>query len=158
MEKEDLPRLAVGGRAMRRRRLNRDLLARLVGDRYDAEDEHIEGEEEDEAEGRRIMRLLIRSRLLRRRRCVICCSRTCCGNGARQRTPRMRVRVRLPRVTRTPTGSAGRQAAGRATHAASPPRTSLLLAHLLRERGEAGEEDDADDDELPKVVTRTTAW
>ena len=68
LEKEDLARLAVGGRAMRRRRLNRALLARLIGDRYDAEDEDVEGEEGDEAEGRRIMRLLIGSRLLRRRR------------------------------------------------------------------------------------------
>ena len=41
LEKEDLARLAVGGRAMRRRRLNRALLARLIGDRYDAEDEDV---------------------------------------------------------------------------------------------------------------------
>src|SRR5215469_12708244 len=68
-ETEELARLALGGRAVRRRRLNRALLARLIGDRYESEDEDIEGEEGEggEEEGRRIARLLIGSRLLRRR-------------------------------------------------------------------------------------------
>src|SRR5215831_8877001 len=66
-ETEELARLAVGGRGLRRRRLSRALLARLIGDRYEAEDEDFEGEEGEE-DGRRIVRLLIGSRLLRRRR------------------------------------------------------------------------------------------
>lgn len=68
-ETEELARLAVGGRATRRRRLSRALLARLIGERYEPEDEEFAGEAgEGEEEGRRIVRLLIGSRLLRRRR------------------------------------------------------------------------------------------
>src|SRR3974377_828064 len=68
-ETEELARLAFGGRALRRRRLSRALLARLIGDRYESQDEDVKGEEgEGEEEGRRIVRLLIGSRLLRRRR------------------------------------------------------------------------------------------
>ena len=47
-EIEELARLAMGGRAMRRKRLSRALLARLVGDRYESEDEDIEGQGEGE--------------------------------------------------------------------------------------------------------------
>jgi len=43
LESEELARLAIGGRAMRRRRLSRALLARLIGDRYETEDEDFEG-------------------------------------------------------------------------------------------------------------------
>src|SRR5215475_4195471 len=68
-ETEELARLAFGARGKRRRRLSRALLARLIGDRYEAEDEDFEGEEgEGEEEGRRIVRLLIGSRILRKRR------------------------------------------------------------------------------------------
>ena len=44
-ETEELARLAMGGRGMRRRRLSRALLARLIGDRYESDDEDIEGQE-----------------------------------------------------------------------------------------------------------------
>src|SRR5215471_1253149 len=68
-ETEELARLAVGACGMRRRRLSRALLARLIGDRDEAEDYDLEGEEgEGEEEGKRVVRLLIGSRLLRRRR------------------------------------------------------------------------------------------
>ena len=69
MENEDLLRLAIGGRKLRRRRLSRAMLARLIGQRLEPEDEEEEGEEgSSEGEERRIVRLLIGSRLLRRRR------------------------------------------------------------------------------------------
>jgi hypothetical protein len=69
LENEDLLRLAIGGRKVRRRRLSRALLARLIGQRLESGDEEDEGEEgSSEDEERRIVRLLIGSRLLRRRR------------------------------------------------------------------------------------------
>ena len=96
MEEEDLARLAIGGRAVRRQRLSRRLLARMLGARDEGDYEADEGEDESEEGGtdqeRRLARLLVGSRILRQRR--------------------------LRR---------------------------LLLAHLLRERGEA-EDSDTDDD------------
>jgi hypothetical protein len=95
MEEEDLARLAVGGRAMRRQRLSRRLLARMLGARDEGDYESEEGDDEFEDSGgdqeRRLARLLVGSRILRQRR--------------------------LRR---------------------------LMLAHLLRERGEA---DDTDSDD-----------
>ena len=142
-ETEELARLAMGGRAMRRKRLSRALLARLIGDRYGAEDEDIEGEEE----GRRIVRLLIGSRLLRRRRLRnLLLAHLLRERGEAEeeedegeeasgeedsdkerRLVRLLIGSRILRRRRV---------------------RRMLLAHLLRERGEAGEEEDEGEDEF----------
>src|SRR6516225_8566006 len=69
LENEDLLKLATGRKTRRSRRMSRALLAHLIGERAEGEDEDYEAEEREgeESEGR-IARLLIGSRLLRRRR------------------------------------------------------------------------------------------
>lgn len=71
LDTEELARL-VGGRAIRRRRMSRRMLARLIGERSEADDDFDEDDEEISDEGgdkeKRIARLLIGSRLLRRAR------------------------------------------------------------------------------------------
>jgi hypothetical protein len=97
VETEELARLALGGRKIRRRRLSRALLARLLGHRFEEEDKEGEeavGEEEGGDREHKIARLLIGSGVLRRRHL-----------------------------------------------------RNLLLAHLLRERGETKEEDEEGDEE-----------
>ena len=69
-EAEDLARFAVGGRALRNRRIRRALIARLLSERgdegVDEEDEGATGEGGDE--DRQLVRALVASRVLRRRR------------------------------------------------------------------------------------------
>src|SRR5215471_11192039 len=144
-ETEELARLAFGARGMRRRRLSRALLARLIGDRYETEDEDFEGGEEGEGEqeGRRIVRLLIGSRLLRKRRLRNLLlahllrergeaedeeyeGEEASGeddSGKEHKLVRMLIGSRLLRRRRL---------------------RRMLLAHLLRERGEADEDEYAE--------------
>ena len=69
LENEDVLKLAAGRKIGRRQRMSRALLAHLIGERAEGEDEDYEGEEgQGEAGERKIARLLIGSRLLRRRR------------------------------------------------------------------------------------------
>jgi hypothetical protein len=66
-----LIRMLIGGRILRRRRIRRALLAHLLGQRAEADEgEEDEGDEDEGGRGdeRRLVRLLIASRMLRRRR------------------------------------------------------------------------------------------
>ena len=75
MDTEELARLALGGRALKNRRVRRAIIARLInenGESYEG-DESEEGDEEEETTGgggedREMLRLLIGSKMLRRRR------------------------------------------------------------------------------------------
>jgi len=70
-ETEDLAKLAAGGRMLKNGRIRRALIARLLSERAEGTDE--EGEEDtsdesDEGDDRQLVRALVGSRLLRRRR------------------------------------------------------------------------------------------
>ena len=72
-EAEDLAKLAVGGKMIRNGRIRRALIARLLSERAEGSDEEgEEGEEETTEEGgdddRQLVKALVGSRLLRRRR------------------------------------------------------------------------------------------
>ena len=66
MEDESL----LSGRALRRRQVSRQMLARMLGEHAESEEEGDEGLDGEEGgdEGRRLVRLLVGSRLLRKRR------------------------------------------------------------------------------------------
>src|SRR4051812_31647255 len=72
VEDEDVAKLAIGARGMRRQRLSRARLARLLGGKLEAEDDVDEGEEasgdDTDDEGTQLARRLIGSRMLRRKR------------------------------------------------------------------------------------------
>ena len=70
MDTEELARLALGGRALKNRRIRRVLLARLLNENAASEngDESEEVGEEGGDEEREVVRALIGSRMLRRRR------------------------------------------------------------------------------------------
>ena len=104
MDTEELARLALGGRALKNRRVRRAIIARLInenGESYEG-DESEEGDEEEETatgggEDREMLRLLIGSKMLRRRtRPSRAVSRICSGRRAkrpkatRKRTPTKR--------------------------------------------------------------------
>jgi len=148
LENEELVRLALG-RKVRGRRLSRALLARLIGERFEAEDEDEEGEsgEEggDENDDRRIARLLIGSRILRRRRLRNLLLAHLLrekgeaqaegdegeeegeeGGNREQKLVRLLIASRILRRRRV---------------------RHMLLAHLLRERGEAEDEDFEDEED-----------
>ena len=147
IDDEDLVRLAIGGRATRRRRLSRRQLARMLGQDYEAEDEGEEGlGEEDTDQERRLERLLIGSRMLRRprlRRLLVAhLLRERAGGedediegeedmGAEEGGDKERRLVRLLVGSRMLKRRRVRRA---------------LLGHLLRERSEA-EDEDVDDEE-----------
>ena len=140
-ETAELARLAMGRRAGRRQRLSRAMLARLIGDRYEAEDEDFEGEEGTGQEDRRIARLLIGSRLLRRRR-------------LRNLLLAHLLRERSETDDESDEGEEGwgEEDSDKERHIVRLLIGSrmlrrrrvrrMLLAHLLRERGEAEEEDE----------------
>ena len=72
-EAEDLAKLAVGGKMIRNGRIRRALIARLLSERAEgSEAEEEEGDEETTEESgdddRQLVRALVGSRLLRRRR------------------------------------------------------------------------------------------
>src|SRR5690242_5446707 len=71
-EDRQLVRLLIGSRMLRRKRLRRLLLAHLIRERGESEDEFDEGDEDVGEDGgeddRRLARLLVGSRILRRRR------------------------------------------------------------------------------------------
>ena len=72
-KERQLMRLLAGSRILRQKRLRRLLIAHLLRERGESEDdESIEGEEDSGEEGsdrdRKLVRLLVASRLLRRRR------------------------------------------------------------------------------------------
>lgn len=70
LEDEELVRL-LGGRALRRRRLSRAVLARMLGEEGEGGEDEEEGAGEEAQEGsdteRRLIKLLIGSRMLKRR-------------------------------------------------------------------------------------------
>jgi hypothetical protein len=140
VEDEDLAKVGVAGRKIRRQRLSRARLARLLGEKLEAEDDDT-GEEGDD-EGVRLVRFLIGSRLRRRRRA----KRMLLAHLLRERDE---VEAEdesdeeadegddESRLVRALIGSRmlRRKRAKR-----------MLLAHLLRERSEAeGEEDELDE-------------
>jgi hypothetical protein len=69
-ETEELARLALGGRALKNRRIRRVLLARLLNENGDAEggEETEEAGEEGGGDEREVVRALIASKMLRKRR------------------------------------------------------------------------------------------
>jgi len=71
LEDEELVRL-LGGRALRRRRVSRAVLARMLGENSEEDEDEDEGTGEEAQEGsdteRRLIKLLIGSRMLKRRR------------------------------------------------------------------------------------------
>ena len=71
MDTEELVRLALGGRALKNRRVRRAIIARLInenGESYEGDESEEGDEEETGGEDRELLRVLIGSRLLRRRR------------------------------------------------------------------------------------------
>src|SRR6516164_8095608 len=148
LENEDLLKLAAGGKTRRRRRMSRALLAHLIGERAEGEGNDYEAEEGDEGEDseRKIARLLIGSRLLRRRRLRNLLIAHLVrergeageeedegedeygqeGGGGEHKLARLLIGSRILRRGRV---------------------RRMLVAHLLRERGEAGEEEDEGEDE-----------
>ena len=70
-EDREVLRLLLGGRALRRNRLRRLVLAHLLRERHEGdeiEEGESEGEEEGGGEERQIVRLLVGGRALRRRK------------------------------------------------------------------------------------------
>ena len=145
-------RLLIGSRLLRRRRLRRMLLAHLLRARGEAQEAGDEDESEDElAEGgdgdHRLMRLLIGSRLLRRRRArrMLLAHLLRERSGAEEEEDEGEAEDELGeggdserRLMRLLIGS-------RILHRRRVRRT--LLAHLLRESGEAeGDEDEGEDE------------
>src|SRR5215831_11094528 len=72
MDTEELARLALGGRALKNRRVRRAIIARLINENGESYEEGDEGEEETGEEGggedREILRALVASKALKRRR------------------------------------------------------------------------------------------
>jgi len=144
-----IARLLIGSRLLRRRRLRNLLLAHLLRERGEAEDEDDEGEEGSaEDEGRRIARLLIGSRLLRRRR-------------LRNLLLAHLLRERGEAEDEDDEGeeSGGEEDEGERDHRLlrlligsrmlrRGRARRMLLAHLLREKGESEEESGDSDDEI----------
>ena len=68
-EDREVLRMLLGGRALRRRKLRRLVLAHLLREGHEGDEiEEEEGEEEGGGEERQIVRLLLGGRMLRRRR------------------------------------------------------------------------------------------
>ena len=137
LENEDLLRLAIGGRRVRRKRLSRALLARLIGQRFETEDEDGEGEEgTGDGDERRIAKLLIGSRLLRRRRL----RNLLLAHLLRERGEAEEEEDEGEEGSDEDEGDSGRRfvrllIGSRILRRRRARR--MLLAHLLRERGEA---------------------
>ena len=153
LENEDLLKLAAGGKMRRRQRMSRALLAHLIGERAEGEGNDFEAEEGDEGEKseRKIARLLIGSRLLRRRRLRNLLIAHLLrergeageeedegedeygeeGGGGEHKLVRLLIGSRILRRRRV---------------------RRMLLGHLLRERGEAGEEEDEGEEEYGEGV------
>lgn len=150
LEKEDLMKLAAGGK-MRQRRLRNVLIAHLLREGGEAGEEEDEGEDEYGEEGgggeRKLARLLIGSRILRRGRVrrmllahLLSEKRDEAGeeedegedeygeegSGDERKLARLLIASRILRRQRV---------------------RHMLLAHLVREGGEAGEEEDEGEDE-----------
>jgi len=152
VENEELVKLALAAKGARRKRLSRAMLARLIGERAEEGEEGEEDESDDEfAEGggdrdRAMLRLLIGSRILRRRRF---------------RSLLLAHLARAKRAEAEEEEDEGEDAEGEEGEVSERKiarlvigsrllkrrRTrNLLLAHLLREKGEAGEEEGEEDD------------
>jgi hypothetical protein len=145
-----IARLLIGSRMLRRRRLRNLLIAHLLRERGEAGEEEDEGGDEYGEEGgggeHKLARLLIGSRILRRRRVRrmilshLLRERGEAGeeedegedeygeeaSGGEHKLARLLIGSRILRRGRV---------------------RRMLLAHLLRERGEAGEEEDEGEDE-----------
>jgi hypothetical protein len=149
LEEEQLARLAIGGRAKRRQRVSRRVLARMLGEMDEAEGD--DAESEDIAEGgdeeRRLVRLLIGSRMLRRRRLrrLLLAHLLQEGGGAEEEDEEGEDDIgeeggdKERRFLRLLTGS--RMLRRRRVRRA-------LITHLLSERGEDEAEDESDEESI----------
>lgn len=149
LDTDELARLAVGGRAMKRRRMSRRMLARLLGEKSEAAEDYDDDEEISDEAGEkdaRIARLLIGSRLLRRARL----RKLLLAHLLRERDEA----EDDDEISDDDSSESGegkeRQIAKLliASGALRRRRTRrMILAHLMRERGEAeGEDEDSDDE------------
>ena len=149
LENEDLLKLAAGGKMRRRRRMSRALLAHLIGERAEGEGNDYEAEEGDEGEKseRKIARLLIGSRLLRRRRL----RNLLIAHLLRERGEAGEGEEDEGEDEYGQEGGGGEHKLARLLIGSRILRRGrvrrMLVAHLLRERGEAGEEEDEGEDE-----------